>query len=98
MQTSCDKSIFLWMPNEANTTLKNSGSKESCHQPCAVVRFEGPRAEGCAAKFVKEFEEKKDELRDLKCHPLKNAKVEHLGEGYEALECGKTHQLIDLCG
>jgi hypothetical protein len=59
MQTSCDKSIFLWMPNEANTTLKNSGSKESCHQPCAVVRFEGPRAEGCAAKFVKEFEEKK---------------------------------------
>jgi hypothetical protein len=81
---SCDKSVFLWMKDEANTMPMKSGSKGSCNQPCAVVRFEGPPAEECAAEFVKECEKGLNEY-----HTLKNAKVEHLGQGYEALERGK---------
>jgi hypothetical protein len=108
----CNKEvpIILWMPNEANEALKNSGSCDKCHHPCAVVRFEGPHAEERAAEFVNKFETRKDKLcNPLKeknrnentwqeCikeyYPLKNAKGEHLGQGYKALEDHKTHQRI----
>jgi hypothetical protein len=83
-------SIILWMPKEANETLKNSGSFDTCNHPCAVVRFGGPHAEERADALVNKFETLKNKL----CNPLKNAKGEHLSQGYKALEDCKTYQRI----
>jgi len=78
------------MPKEANETLKNSGSFDTCNHPCAVVRFGGPHAEERADALVNKFETLKNKL----CNPLKNAKGEHLSQGYKALEDCKTYQRI----
>ncbi len=98
--------IILWMPNEADEALKNSGSCDKCHHPCAVVRFEGPHAEERAAELVNKFETRKDKLCNPRknvntwqaCiqeyYPLKNANGEHLSQGYKALEDCKTYQRI----
>ena len=95
------RSVLFLMPDDANKTLEKSRSSELCNNHCTVVRFEGHRAEERATEFVKKCEKRKIKLCNPQTcrtwenyYPLKNAKVEHLGQGYEALEGGKTYQSI----
>jgi hypothetical protein len=95
------RSVLFFTPDDANKMLEKSRSSELCNNHCTVVRFEGHRAEERAAEFVKKCEKRKIKLCNPQTcrtwenyYPLKNAKVEHLGQGYEALEGCKTYQRI----